>query len=48
MLLVYPISEDLEGFRRVGQNTASYGNGGMVYWNRAAYIYAEDLEKETG
>ncbi len=42
-LLVYPLSEVLEGYRRVDSRTASYGNGGMIYWNREAFIYEEDL-----
>ncbi len=48
-LLIYPLSEDIKGFRRVKRKDMNtpYGKNGMVYWDRDAFIVEEDLDEET-
>jgi len=48
VLLVYPLNESIKGFRRVERKdmNAPYGKGGMVYWDRDAFIATEDLTKK--
>lgn len=47
VLLVYPLSNKIKGLRRVGRSemASAYGKGGMVYWDRDAYLFTESLNE---
>ena len=44
-LLVYPLTDKIKGYRRVERKDMEtpYGKGGMVYWDRDAFIASQEI-----